>query len=204
MKSFKKAMNAMFRMSLFTSIAFLALGVFVILKPDTSLEIIANIIGTFIIVAGLGGIFGYFKNRQAGSKFSLSYGIISLIAGSVLILNPQGVIKILPFILGIFFCIGGAVKLQYAFDLKHYKASKWYGTLIIALITIICGILFVVNPFEGAKTIMRAIGIVITIYSILDIINYCVIRQEVKNIEDIFDEVHKSSSSVKIIDMKDE
>lgn len=205
MKSFRNVMKIMFGMSLLTSIAFLALGMFIIVKPDTTLEIIANIIGVFIIVAGLGGVLGYFKNKESGGIFTLTYGVVSLVAGCVLILNPQAVIKVLPFILGIFFCIGGAVKLQYAFDLKQYKASKWYGTLVIALITIAIGILFIVNPFEGAKTIMRTIGIVITVYAVLDIINYCVIRQEVKNVEEIIKDVgSQDTKNIKVIDMKED
>lgn len=66
MKSFRNVMRIMFGMSLLTSIAFLALGIFIIVKPDTTLEIIANIIGVFIIVAGLGGVFSYFKNKENG------------------------------------------------------------------------------------------------------------------------------------------
>ncbi len=204
MKSFRNVMRIMFGMSLLTSIAFLALGIFIIVKPDTTLEIIANIIGVFIIVAGLGGVFSYFKNKENGGIFTLTYGIVSLVAGCVLILNPQAVIKVLPFILGIFFCIGGCVKLQYAIDLKQYKASKWYGTLIIAIVTIFCGILFIVNPFEGAKTIMRVTGIVITIYAALDIVNYCVIRQEVKVMDDVFKDSYKENKNIKVIDMKEE
>ena len=204
MKSFKNVMKIMFGMSLLTSIAFLALGIFIIVKPDTTLEIIANIIGVFIIVAGLGGVLSYFKNKENGGIFTLTYGIVSLVAGCVLILNPQAVIKVLPFILGIFFCIGGCVKLQYAIDLKQYKASKWYGTLIIAIVTIVCGVLFIVNPFEGAKTIMRVTGIVITIYAILDIVNYCVIRQEVKIMDDVFKDSYKERKDIKVIDMKED
>lgn len=180
----KSIMKYVFGMSLITSIVYLVLGVFLVFRPEGTISVFSNIIGIFMMLAGGNSILKYFKTRELEGgfvRFELVYGIISIIAGFILILNPEAVASILPFILGVFFCVSGAVKLQYALDIKQANGQKWMWLLIIALLTIICGIVFILNPFKTAKMITRIIGIFLMIYSILDIVNYCILRRDIRS-----------------------
>lgn len=181
----KMIMKYVFGMSLITSIAYLILGTFLAFRPEGTIAIFSYIIGAFMILAGGNCFVRYYKTKETQGffgKFDIVYGIISIMAGLILILNPEAVASVLPFVLGVFFCVSGAVKLQYALDIKQVPGSKWIWLMVIASLTIACGVLFVFNPFKTAKTITRIIGIFLIIYSILDIINYCILRRDMREV----------------------
>ena len=59
--------------------------------------------------------------------------------------------------------------------------------MILSLITLLCGILLVFNPFRGAEFITKVVGIILFIYSITDIISSLRIRKTVKNIQKVLE-----------------
>lgn len=176
-----------FGFSVFTSCFFLAFGLFLFFRPAGTINLISSIIGILLLINGGITLINYFRNEAYSSyKIELIYGIIAVIAGFVLILNPAAIVSVLPFILGIYFVISGAFKLKYAFDIKTTRKQMPVYSLIISILMILCGILFIVNPFGGAIAITQAIGIFMSVYAILDIINYFCIRKDVKDLERIF------------------
>lgn len=179
--------NRVFGFSIFTSCLFLALGLFLFFRPEGTINLISSIIGILLLINGGITLINYFRNEAYSSyKIELIYGIIAVIAGFVLILNPEAIVSVLPFILGIYFVISGAFKLKYAFDIKNSRKEAPIFSLIVSVLMIICGILFVINPFGGAIAITQAIGIFLSIYAVLDIINYLCIRKDMKILERIF------------------
>ena len=84
------------------------------------------------------------------------------------------------------FVISGIIKLKYAIEIKDNKAKAPIYSMIVSILMILCGILFIVNPFEGAIAITQIIGIFLIVYACLDIINYCCIRKDLKEIKRIF------------------
>ena len=67
--------------------------------------------------------------------------------------------------------VNSVIKLQYAFSLKSLSDKPWAGAMIMALITLALGIVFVFNPFRGATFLMQFLGVSITVYAIIDLIN---------------------------------
>jgi uncharacterized membrane protein HdeD (DUF308 family) len=60
--------------------------------------------------------------------------------------------------------------------LKKESNNVWKTTLIMSIITIICGLVLIFNPFKGAILLTRIVGILIIIYALLDIISTITIR----------------------------
>lgn len=193
-ESFKR----LFRMSIVTSIFFIALGLFLIIKPDTTITAISYIIGGIIMVTGITFLIKYFSNREQLGLFSgdLIFGILSIVIGLVLVLNPTALAKIIPFIIGVWILISSITKIQYSMQLKTYDNQAWVYTMIIAIITFIWGLLLIFDPFGGAMAITQIIGIFILVYAVLDFIEVFIIR---KNLKDIKKEVKEV---IKIIDEK--
>ena len=193
-ESFKR----LFRMSIFTSIFFIALGLFLVIKPDTTITAISYIIGGIIMVTGITFLIKYFSNREQYVLFSgdLIFGVLSIVIGLVLILNPTALAKVIPFIIGVWILISSVTKIEYSMQLKSIDNRAWVYTMIIAIITFIWGLLLIFDPFGGAMAITQIIGIFILVYAILDFIEIFIIR---KNLKDIKKEVKEA---IKIIEEK--
>ena len=176
-----------FGFSIFSSIVFLILGMFLVFRTEGTINLISSIIGIILLLNGGFSLINYLRGDvDASYRVELIYGIIAIVAGFVLILNPTAIISVLPFILGIYFVISGIIKLKYAIEIKDNKAKAPIYSMIVSILMILCGILFIVNPFEGAIAITQIIGIFLIVYACLDIINYCCIRKDLKEIKRIF------------------
>lgn len=181
------AIKKLFRMNMITSIVFLVIGVFLVFRTEGTINLISSIIGVILLFNGGFSLIRYFKNEtERPYNVEMIYGLVAILAGFILILNPATVASILPFVLGIYFTITGITKLKYAWDIKNYGRENPVFMFILSILTTMCGILFIVNPFEGAIAITQAIGIFMMIYACLDIINYFVLRRDIKVIENIF------------------
>ncbi len=179
-KQLKKDFNKIFTTSILTSVVFAFLGIFLLAKPDTTIRIISYTLGILIILLGAVSFGKYFSDKKRSLDFNLIYGVLSMIMGLVIILNPNALATIIPFVLGFWMVINGIIKIQYSLDLKKYDNNAWTPTLVIALLILIWGLILVFNPFGGAIAITQLIGIFIIVYSILDIVESTILHRNIK------------------------
>lgn len=175
----KKATNK----NMITSIVILIFGIFIFIKPDTTVKTISFLLGIILLMSGLNSIVGAFHNRENINNLNIAVGIIIIVASLVLFFNPTVIASIIPLIIGIYMIISSAFKLQYLYSLKALT-NKWDTSVVmIALITLILGVLLVFNPFGGVIAITKLIGIFLVIYAVLDIINNINVKKKVKDVE---------------------
>ena len=68
--------------------------------------------------------------------------------------------------------------------------------MIISIISAICGVVLICNPFKGAVVIMQINGAFIIVYSILDIISTVTIK---KNVEAIHQAIEGNIEDAEVI-----
>ena len=148
----EKLMKKFFRSSLLTSLFLIALGLLLIFQSDAVIYSISYIIGGTLIAIGVLAIIKFIQNTNNEQKAELDivYGIVSVILGIIVIKNPQAIASIIPAILGISIVISSATKLQYAFELKANGNNLWKTTMVISIISTLCGIVLLFNPFKAA------------------------------------------------------
>lgn len=173
-----------FVMSLITSIIFVIIGLFLFIKPDTTIVTISYLFGGALALLGLINVVKYFLNDFGVNPFdfNLVYGVLLIIGGLFLILKPNLLASLLPIILGIWIVINGVTKFQYALILKGLDKDDWKYTLLIAILTLAWGIILLVNPLEVVLKATQIIGVFIIIYAVLDIIDSFILK---RNQEDI-------------------
>ena len=186
MEEIKNGMNKIFNASIVTSVIILVLGIFLFIQPDTIINMISIILGGIILIPGIISLINYFKTKQ---QSSLIMAVVTILIGLILIMNTALVASILPFILGIYFVVNGINRLQYALILKNNKADNYVASLIFSILIIICGALFIINPFGGALVITKVIGIFMIVYAFLDLTNSIILKKEIN--------VMKSKTSMK-------
>lgn len=179
MEDIKKGMNKIFNVSIVTSVIILVLGIFLFIQPDTIIRMISIILGGIICIPGITSLINYFKTKYQSSLIS---GVVTIIIGLILIINTELVASILPFMLGIYFIINGINRMQYALELKKQNYPNYTASLVFSILIIICGGLFIINPFKGALAITKVIGIFMIIYSLLDLTNSILLKREISDI----------------------
>lgn len=178
----EKLMKKFFRSSLITSIILIALGLLLIFQSEMTIMSISYVIGGVLITIGVLAIIKFIQNTNNTSKSELDivYGIVSVILGIIVIKNPKAIASIIPAILGISIIISSATKLQYAFELKANGNHLWKITMFISIISTLCGIVLLFNPFKAISYFTKVVGIFIVIYALLDMVSTYTIKRNVK------------------------
>lgn len=175
----EKITKIFFKSSIIMSLVLLILGLLLIFQSEATIVTISYIIGAILIALGALAIIKFIKKVKGVEEinFDIVYGIVTIIFGILIIKNPHAIASVIPIVIGIGIIINSATKLQYSFELKSHKSTLWKSTMIISIISTICGIILLFNPFKGAVIITRVIGIFIVIYSVLDIFSTLSIKR---------------------------
>lgn len=178
-----------FNATIISSIITIFLGILLFFQAENTLKMISYIIGIFLLVVGIASIIKTTTNKQVKLYINTSFmiGTFSSIVGFILLINPTILTSILPFCIGGWLIISGALKIQTTFALKETLDDTWKKMLIYAIVVLMLGIILITNPFGGAVFATKVIGIFLIIYSIADIVGTFMIKKEIK--EEIKEEI---------------
>lgn len=178
-----RKLNQLINSSIGFSILLIILGIVLIIFPKTSLEIISYLISTLLIINGI-----YLIILEFGTTFryipldtSLN-GILSILFGIIMLIYPNMLSIIIPIILGTYFIIASIFKIKLAMHLKNIEKSPWLLTLLLAILSTICGIVLIMNPMNSSITLTLIAGVMLMIYSISDIIDMLVFKKHLNNL----------------------
>ena len=189
MKDLEKNRKKIWWSSVTSSIILFILGLLLFLKPDTVIHVVALILGIFIIVVGIFALLKYFRAEQKNGmiRFNIIYGGVCIVSGLILALTPSAIASILPIVLGIWMIISSLLKIQYALNMKEAGSTSWIPTFTLAMITLVVGILLVINPWRGAQVILQIVGGFLMAYALLDVIASFLLNKETKTLMNVID-----------------
>ena len=184
-------MSKFFRSSILGSVGMAILGILLIFYSEITIVSISYVIGAILVAIGVLAILKFIKayNNSNKNELDMVYGVVSIVLGIIVITNPEGIASIIPFVVAIVIIISSATKLQYSLELKKNNNDLWKSTMIVSIITMLCGVLLIFNPFQGVVMFTRVVGILILIYAILDLSTTITIKRSVKQIRDAIEEV---------------
>ncbi|MBQ7790577.1 MAG: DUF308 domain-containing protein [Bacilli bacterium] len=198
----KNIINKIFKSSILGAIALVVLGVLLIFESEATIVTISYVIGGVLVAIGVLALLKFYKevkdNQDTG--MDLVYGIISVVLGIIVISNPKAVASIIPIVMGLIIIINSGTKLQYSIELKKNNNNLWKSTMVLSLISTLCGVLLIFNPFKGAAFLTRLIGFLILLYAVLDIISTITIKSTVKKIKSA---INDGIEEAKIVEVKE-
>lgn len=179
----EKYLKKLSQISIVTSIVFIVVGIFLIVKPETTLSLISYILGLVILVNGIMNLIRYFSNREKGNLYDFGFisGIMSVVIAVIFISQPNVVASIIPLILGVWILVNGIVKFQFSMNLRNYQSSNWVRSMIISGFSIVLGLVLILNPFGGAVVITRVIGAFLIGYAVLDLLESRTIKKTLQD-----------------------
>jgi len=153
--------------SLITSIIFAILGIILMANPEGTVKVISVILGIMFIVIGLYKVINYMRSKGKYDfyNYDIAYGVIAIILGIVTICYSSQIGAIFRILIGLWIVYSAIIRVNLSFKLKNIDSNIWIYSLVIAFMMIACGVYIICN--SGA--IIMTLGLIVLVYSILDI-----------------------------------
>ena len=184
MKEKKKLFNIATYGQMVIDILLFALGVYFASNPSSSTTVLGVGFGITLVIIGIYNIIKYIINMQHSPFFvaEVTYGILSAIAGIFMISNPLSLSGIITIGLGIWLILSASFKFALALQLKKFKEETWLFSLVTSILTLLIGIIVIINPFKTALVLTTFVGIITCVYAAIDFLQQILFRQRVKEI----------------------
>jgi uncharacterized membrane protein HdeD (DUF308 family) len=157
--------------SMLSGVVSLIIGAVLAFWPGMAMTAVCRVIGAALLIIGIIYIVMHFTNKEhkmAGSAF-LILGILLAALGIWIWSKPAWLITLIPLIVGLILIVDGAMNIMESVVTSRQGYGGWWFSLILAILTIVLGILLVYNPFEAASTVTRIIGIAMIYSGITDL-----------------------------------
>jgi uncharacterized membrane protein HdeD (DUF308 family) len=138
-------------------------GLFLVIEPHETLKVLTVILGILLLVDGVAVLVASIFGHGEGRGLLAIVGILSVIAGLVLIKKPFHTLVFLTLVVGIWFVVAGAARFVSAFSMTGSRGLTIFG----ALIEVAAGILILSWPEIGLTTFAVIVGIVMMIRGLL-------------------------------------
>jgi uncharacterized membrane protein HdeD (DUF308 family) len=149
-------------LSLF-GVAALGVGVFFVVSPHETLSTFTAIAGIFVLVDGIiAVVVSIFGSGESRGMLALM-GVLSAIAGLILIKKPFETLVVFTLIVGVWFVVAGIVRLVSAFASREARS----GNIVIALLDLAAGAVILAWPDLGLATLAVIIGIGLIVRGVL-------------------------------------
>ena len=125
------------------SVLYLGLGIFLLMRPSTALNVVCYALGGVVLVCAAVQLVRYFAVERGifQSQLTLISGII---------------------------CLG---RIQNALDLRRCEYPSWKGFLLLPVLSVVLGVVMILNPFGTMETLVMAIGIILIIEGAINLLS---------------------------------
>jgi uncharacterized membrane protein HdeD (DUF308 family) len=127
-------------------------GVIVLAKPSHSLTTLAVVCGLFVLIDSVFELVTSLFAEHGGAAAVI--GVLGIVVGILLIRHPIHGVLAVALLIGIWLVAIGVLRLVRAFVLERRR-----GSIVVAVIEIVAGIVIVSSPHIGFATLALLIGI---------------------------------------------
>lgn len=132
-----------------------AAGVIVLVEPAISLITLAAVCGIFLLIDGTFEVFWSLSDSVENRGLIAVFGVVSAIAGVILIRHPIRSIVAIALLLGLWLLVAGVIRLIRAFG----EDRRGPSSVLLALLEMVAGIVIVSSPGIGVATLALLVGI---------------------------------------------
>ena len=183
---FFKAVNGSIKhwyLPLISGLILIVMGIWTFRAPVDSYVALTFLFSLSFVLAGLFEAIFSIANRDVIDNWgwNLAMGIITLIVGVLMFMNPEITMLTLPFYVGFVILFRSMNAISVSLDLKSYGILDWGNIMAIGIIGIIMAFILLWNPLFAGLTIVVWTGIALIIAGFLNIL----ISMKLKKIHDI-------------------
>lgn len=164
MSEIKKFFTKLKWEKLVTAIVAIVLGIVFVADPNGSGDAVCKVAGVAMIVLAAAMLIRYFTSAQLFPE-NLIFSAVLLLLGIFFIAKSGVVMTVLGLFFGIFLVIDGASKVRDGIDAAKAKTQGWWIWFILALLTIVLGILVMFG-----ESVMTLLGVSLIVDGVSDIV----------------------------------
>ncbi len=146
--------------ALVRAIVSLLMGVALILWPELFIQIIVYLIGAYVVIMG---IMGLFSARKGGGSASVLGGVLMIALGVCMFLFYQAIASILPVFIGILFILLGVVQFFQGFRMRKYTGKVNVLQMLLGALVLAGGVVGILNPFGTLSLLFQVFGVVMLV-----------------------------------------
>ena len=166
-------------------ILLVALGVFCLCEPTSTLFATAWMIGCLTLISGTSKMVFTFRTQlflpNSGSR--MLSALLLIILGIIFLANNLFVTISLPIIFAMWVLIEGVIVAVNSFDYKKYGFQYWWVILLMGLAGAVLGVLGLRNPDASAATLSTLIGVGIILIGVGYIVAVCCVNKFEKHVK---------------------
>ena len=132
-------------------------GISLLVAPAMTISIIVQILGLYWLFGGILAIVSIFIN-QKNWGWKLAGGILGILAGILVIRHPLWSTVLIPSLVVVLIAIGGII-IGLIDVVRAFNGAGW-GTGILGVVSLLLGVILLLNPVEAALASTLALGIV--------------------------------------------
>ncbi len=161
------------------AICLLVFGMFLIIWAERITKIVSIMLGIVGILYAIMLFVNYFKknDKTFGNTLNFIYGIFILVIGCILIFRVNFLKELISFIVGIYIVLSSTMKLHEILTLQKKDNVNMKKPLIITLVLIFLGLLCILGKFLIPDLMVRVMGVILVIYSIMMIVNAKMVKK---------------------------
>lgn len=160
-------------------------GILLLVDPVGFTSGIIIAAGAALCLMGLYSAFSYFRTEAAVAAQGqlLFRGLVLLLAGAFCVLGYRwflATFPVLTFLYGIIALLVGLSKLETAVDAIRLDKQRWYIAAISAILSIVCAVIILKNPFTTTAILWTFTGIALIAEAALDAVSIIMLNAKIK------------------------
>ena len=176
---------------IFASFLLIVLGIFLVIKPNEIVKTLIQVMGIILLLLGTIDFMNYFKmsDEEKLFNFGLFKGVLELCIGILFIFKHEVLTEIFPIVIGLLIIVINLFKLELSLSLKQIEKESGFIGIIISSISIILGIVVVLNPVDSLKLLIIISGYIIILSEISNVIYSILILSKIKKMDKVVKEI---------------
>jgi uncharacterized membrane protein HdeD (DUF308 family) len=167
-------MSSTWKVTLFTGVVTLILGIIVAFKPGGSLNVVAVLLGVLALISGVFQLVRVFDRAEPHRVWLGISGFVFVVVGVVLIRHLHLTVALIGLLVGITWIVQGVAALIAAFSGAR-EGAVWWG--VFGAISLIAGIVVTANPSTSITVLAALLGIWFIVMGLFEIIGAFLIRR---------------------------
>lgn len=174
------------RSALWTSIAFIILGMILAIYPEMSGILFTKGLAVVSLVYAAVRFYRWRKERLEGylAIGDFAVGVVFTVIGLIGIFSPAVILSFLPFVTGAALILDGIVKAPVAIEMVKVGDAYHIPVVVAAVLPLLFGVFLTAFPFQAATALIMVFGIFLVIDGVCDIISVAYFRKYEKENEE--------------------
>jgi len=176
---------------IFSSLLLIVLACFLIAKPLEIVSTLIKVMGIIILLFGLIDFMNYFRMSEEERliNYGLLKGVIELSLGILFIFKVEELTSIFSIIIGLIIIFMNVFKLQLSLNLKQLGTENWFIGVIISTLSIILGVVIILDPFSSVKVVVITSGAILLVSELSNVIYSLLVLSKIRKADKVVKDI---------------